>query len=157
MFTNTTIRQTVRLSLGADIIRLRLSNAFGPDDLPISAITVAQPVPAVNDSIGTSEILTETLQTVTFSGSKNFTIPDQSIAVSDPIHLEVEALSVITITMYLDVGQDLFNITSHPGSRTSSWLSLGNYVDAANLTDPSTQSIFHWYELLPSPIDRNVN
>ena len=36
-------------------------------------------------------------------------------------------------------------ITSHPGSRVTSWLSSGNYGDAENTTDPYTQSLLHWY------------
>ena len=52
---------------------------------------------------------------------------------------------MLTITLYLEQGQTTNSITSHPGSRTTSWYSFGNHVTAANLTDPSTQNVAHWY------------
>lgn len=135
----------MHLSLAAPQIRLRISNAFGSDDLPITAVTVALPF---NGSSGTAEIQTQTLKTVTFSGSPNFIIPNGALAVSDPIDMAVEAQSTLTITMYLASGQQSNDITSHPGSRATSFISFGDYTSAANLTDPSTQSVAHWYVLL---------
>lgn len=49
--------------------------------------------------------------------------------------------------MYLAQGQQGNSITSHPGSRINIWMSSGNSVNAANITDPSTQSVAHWYFL----------
>ncbi|KAF2102678.1 SGNH hydrolase [Rhizodiscina lignyota] len=147
VFNDTTIRQTVRLSVGGDILRIRLSNAFGATDLPITAMTIAHPIPAVNQSIGIPEIEPSSVQYVTFSGSRNFTIPDQSLIVSDPIHFPVKDLSTISLSIYLADGQALFNISSHPGSRVSSWLTFGNHVADRNITvtNVTTQEIFHWY------------
>ncbi|KAG8930649.1 hypothetical protein FRC00_001050 [Tulasnella sp. 408] len=54
---------------------------------------------------------------------------------------------MITISLYLADGQTTNSITSHPGSRTTSWFSFGNFVNAANLTDSSTLSAAHWYLL----------
>lgn len=86
----------------------------------------------------------KTLQKLTFSGSGSFIVPSASLLVSDPIDLDVAAGEVISITLYLAGGQEGNSITSHPGSRTTSWYSLGNHVNAANLTDESTQSSAHW-------------
>jgi hypothetical protein len=41
VFFNTTIRMTIHTSIGGDQIRLRLSNRFGLNNLPITAVTVA--------------------------------------------------------------------------------------------------------------------
>jgi len=97
-----------------------------------------------NGTSGTSEIQTQTLKTVTFSGSPNFTIPDGALVVSDPIDFTVLAQSELAITIYLAEGQESNDITSHPGSRATSFISFGNYVSAPNLTDPSTESLQHW-------------
>ncbi|RDW87332.1 hypothetical protein BP5796_03026 [Coleophoma crateriformis] len=142
VFFNSTIRQTVHLSLEAPQIRIRISNAFGVNDLPVTAVTVALPL---NGTAGTSDIQPGTLRDVTFSGSGNFTIPNGALAVSDPINLPVQAQSMLTITIYLANGQQSNYITSHPGSRTTSWFSSGDYTASANLTDDSTQSAAHWY------------
>lgn len=49
--------------------------------------------------------------------------------------------------MYLETGQSTQSITSHPGSRTTSWWQYGNAVDAASLSinNKTTQSAAHWY------------
>lgn len=143
VFFNSTIRQTLHMSIGANTIRLRISNAFGLNDLPITAVTVALPY---QGAAGASAIQTQTLQTVTFSGNTSFIIPNGALAVSDPINFPIKPQSMLAVTMYLADGQQSNYITSHPGSRTTSWFSFGNYVHAANMSDSSTQSAAHWYE-----------
>ncbi|KAL3427889.1 GDSL-like Lipase/Acylhydrolase [Phlyctema vagabunda] len=142
VFFDSTIRQTVHLSIGAPQIRIRLSNTFGTTDLPITAVTVALPF---NGSAGTPIIQPNTLQPVTFSGSSDFTVPNGALVVSDPIDLPVEAQSMLTITVYLANGQQGNAITSHPGSRTTSWFSLGDHTSSENLTSISAASAAHWY------------
>ncbi|KAJ6627909.1 extracellular GDSL-like lipase/acylhydrolase [Mycena sp. CBHHK59/15] len=142
VFFNSTIRQTLHMSIGGDEIRLRFSNAFGVNDLQITAATVALPV---DGAAGTSAIITSTLQTLTFSGSPTFTIPNGALVVSDPIKFAIKPQSMLAVTLYLAQGQQGSAITSHPGSRTTSWISFGNFVMAANLTDSSTTSLAHWY------------
>lgn len=131
------------MSIGGEQIRLRISNAFGGADLPITAVTVALPF---NGSAGVSAIIPGTSQTLTFSGNGSITIPDQSLAVSDPINFTIEPQSMLTVTIYLANGQASNYITSHPGSRTTSWWTFGNEVYAANLTitDSTVQSGAHW-------------
>jgi hypothetical protein len=141
VFVNSTIRQTIHTSIGGCQIRLRISNAFGLYDLPITAVTVALPF---NGSAGVSAIQVHTLQTLTFSGSSNYTIPDGALVVSDPISFCVEPQSNLAVTVYLEDGQLSNGITGHPGSRVTTWMSEGNYVSATNLTDPSVQSVLHW-------------
>jgi len=141
---NSTIRQTLHMSIGGPQIRIRISNAFGLTDLPITAVTVALPF---NGSAGVAAIQPSTLKTVTFSGSKNYTIPNGALVVSDPIDLPVIAQSMLSVTIYLANGQvsSTNAITAHPGSRTISWMSLGNQVSATNITDASSANVAHWY------------
>ncbi|KAF8847977.1 putative extracellular GDSL-like lipase/acylhydrolase [Acephala macrosclerotiorum] len=126
VFVNSTIRQTLHMSLSGSPIRIRISNAFGLTDLPITAVTVALPF---DGSAGVAAIQPSTLHTVTFSGSKNYTIPNGAVIVSDPIPIATNA------------------ITRHPGSRTTSWMSMGNQVSKTNITDSTTASVRHWYFL----------
>ncbi|KAF2742849.1 SGNH hydrolase [Sporormia fimetaria CBS 119925] len=146
VFVNTTIRQTIKISLGASQFRLKVSNAFGTSPLPITAVTIAQ---SANSTAGTHTVLPSSLRKVTFSSSESITIPNGALAISDPIALTVPASTVLTISIYLASGQlSATNaITSHPGSRTTSFMQFGNAVSAPSLTitDPSTQSIAHWY------------
>lgn len=144
MFENSTIRQTIRTSIGGIQIRLEFSNAFGLNDLPITAVTVALPD---NQVAGINSILTQTLKTVTFSGRTDFTVPQGALVVSDAIDMSVQPQSILTVTMYLAEGQVSNFITSHPGSRTTSWWSNGNQVYATALTGPTLASSAHWYFL----------
>lgn len=143
VFSDSTIRQTVHTSIGGSQIRLQISNAFGIYDLPVTAVTVALPG---NGSAGANTIQTHTLKNVTFSGSSNYTIPQGALVVSDPIDMAVAPQSVLTVTMYLEQGQESNLITSHPGSRTTSWWTNGNQVSAASLTGSTLTSAAHWYK-----------
>jgi hypothetical protein len=130
------------MSIGASQIRIRISNAFGLTDLPITAMTVAQ---TFNGSSGQSAIIPSTLQTVTFSGGEpGIIIPDGALAVSDPLNFPVEPLQTITLTMYLAEGQNGTDITAHPGSRSTSWFTMGDQTTAQNLTGPLLNSTAHW-------------
>ena len=148
VFFNSTIRQTLHVTLPSDQIRVRFTNRFGLNDLPITKVTVALPVAEAGQNLtGSSGIDTKTLQTLTFSGNESIIIPDNSLAVSDPINFPVKTNQVISITMYLATGQASNYVTSHPGSRTQIWMSMGDLTEAANFTTPSTNSTFHWFFL----------
>jgi len=142
VFFNSTIRQTLHMTIGGDEIRVRFSNAFGVNDLQITAATVALPVGGVS---GASEIVTTTLKTLTFSGSPSFIVPNGALVVSDPIAFPIKSQLTITVTLYLAQGQPGFSVTSHPGSRATTWISFGNLVQAENMTGSSTTSLAHWY------------
>ena len=129
------------MSLGAPQIRVRMSNAFGVGDLTITAATVAYPA---NGSSGDSAVDSGSLQKLTFSGNDSITLPNGALGVSDPLNFTIKPQSTITVTIYLESGQPSNNVTSHPGSRATSYISFGNYVDATNMTDSSTISLAHW-------------
>jgi hypothetical protein len=141
VFFNTTLRQTIHVTVPSSRIRLRFSNAFGATDLPITSVTIARPT---NNTAGISSIDTRTLKTVTFSGSPSFTVPNGALVLSDPIEFDVKAQTELTITMYLASGQIGNAITSHPGSRTTSWMDFGDLTRAENLAGATTQSVAHW-------------
>ena len=144
VFVNATIRQTLQMSVGASQLRLQISNAFGLTNLPVTSVTVALPV---NNSAGIHQIQPSTLQKVTFSGSSGISIPNGALAVSDPLNFKIKPQSILTVTIYLATGQTTNSITSHPGSRTTSFWQFGNAVSASQLdiTDAKTQSAAHWY------------
>jgi lysophospholipase L1-like esterase len=136
------------MSIGAEQIRVRISNAFGLTDLPITKATIAYPVASGGyNKTGSPFIDTDSLQTLTFSGNSSIAIPNGALAVSDPLNFPIAPESVISITLYLANGQTTNSITSHPGSRTGSWISSGDQTASRNFTGPSTVESFHWYFL----------
>jgi len=139
-FANATLRQTVRISIGARFLRLRISNAFGDTALPITAASIALPAAG---RAGAGAIQPATTRPVTFDKNASITIPPGSQAVSDPLDFPLPALTNLTVNLYLAQGQASHNITSHPGSRTSTHILHGNHLDDPDL--PGAASVAHWY------------
>lgn len=80
---------------------------------------------------------------MTFSGSGSFIVPNGAVVLSDPLAFPVEAESVLSVSIYLEKGQTTNSITSHPGSRTTSWFVSGNHIAKAELSSPASAD--HWY------------
>ncbi len=139
---DTTLRQTVRVTIGGRRIRLRFSNAFGGAALPITAVTVALPA---GGRAGVSGIEPRTTRGVTFNGQSAVDLSPGALVLSDPLDFPLTAGTNLTVTTYLANGQASNEITSHPGSRTTSHLLAGNHVDAADL--PGATPTDHWYFL----------
>jgi lysophospholipase L1-like esterase len=139
---DTTLRQTVHLTVGTRYLRLRLSNAFGGTDLPVTAVSVARPA---DGRAGVSAIVPGSSRRVTFDGHTGMDIPMGAQAVSDPLDFPVSAGANLTVTLYLAAGQASTAITSHPGSRTTSYLVTGDPLTDSDLTGTTTAD--HWYFL----------
>jgi lysophospholipase L1-like esterase len=142
VFADSTLRQTVRISVGGRQMRLRFSNAFGGAALPITAVSLALPA---GGQAGVSAIQPGTTRPVTFQGRRSVVVPVGAQMVSDPVPVNLPARTNLTVTMYLAEGQASTNITSHPGSRTTSHMIAGNHLDDADLAGAA--SVAHWYFL----------
>jgi len=140
VFEDSTIRQTIMVTLSAPKIRLQISNTFGGSDLPITAVTLALPS---EGKAGISSIQTDTLQNLTFSGSESFIVPNGASVLSDPVDFPIDAQTIVTISMYLASGQTTNSINSHPGSRTTSYFVHGNHVEDEDLEGAASAA--HWY------------
>jgi lysophospholipase L1-like esterase len=136
--TDATLRQTVPLSIGGRSLRLRLSNAFGRAPLEIDAAHVALAVAA-----GSPRIKPGSDRPLTFGGSPEVVIPAGAEYWSDPVDLDAPALTDLTVTIHLGRAPD--GETSHPGSRTTSWLVHGDAVAAEDLGRGS--KVLHWFQL----------
>jgi lysophospholipase L1-like esterase len=139
---NASLRQTAHVSVGGPRIRLRFSNAFGGAPLPLSAVSVARPL---DGRAGVSALVPGSVVPVTFHGKPSATIPVGAQVVSDPLPFPVRSFENIAVTAYLAHGQGSLSITSHPGSRTTSYLVPGNQVSASDL--PGATPVDHWYFL----------
>jgi lysophospholipase L1-like esterase len=139
---DSTLRQTVRVTAGGSRIRLRISNAFGGAALPVTKMSVAVPL---GGKAGVSAIQAGTSRPVTFDGRPSVVVPVGAQMVSDPLGLDVAAGSELAVTIYLANGQASTDITSHPGSRTTSYLLAGEHVDDPDL--PGATPVDHWYFL----------
>jgi lysophospholipase L1-like esterase len=150
---DTTLRQTVHTTVSGSRLRVRFSNAFGGAALPITAASVALPV---LDQAGSAAIQPGSSRPLTFGGHSSTVVPMGAQVVSDPVDFPVRSLTNLTISTYLAAGQATLNLTSHPGSRTTTHLINGDHHLDADL--PGSVGADHWYllsgvEVIGGPAD----
>ncbi|TPG53862.1 SGNH/GDSL hydrolase family protein [Sphingomonas glacialis] len=130
-----TLRQTVRLSRGGDSVRIRLSNLVGTAPLTIDSVHVA-----LAEASGSPSIRAGSDQVVTFGGRRQVSIPAGAEYRSDPITLAAPDRATLSISLHLPEAPSA--VTSHPGSRTGSFIVSGNH---AGDTTVSGERVEHWY------------
>ncbi|KAK8160794.1 SGNH hydrolase-type esterase domain-containing protein [Phyllosticta citrichinensis] len=149
-FTNTTLRQTIHLTTHISSIRLVLSNAFGTTPLSITRATIAlsrqQNATSNASGAGSSIVDPTTLVVLSFNGGcPNVGISEGATVVSDAIDFAAEAQADVSVSLYLAEGQQGKDVTGHPGSRTTSWLSHGDRSGEEGVRDDGTETVAHWY------------
>lgn len=127
-----TVREHVRLSLGGNRIRIRLSNRFGTDSLVVGAVHVALHGTGAGTLPGTD-------RTVTFSDASSVTIPPGAQAVSDQIALDVKALDEIAVSIFLP--GDTGPLTIHQLGVSTTYISPAGDFTAAAVMPVSTTSL----------------
>jgi lysophospholipase L1-like esterase len=131
-----TLRQIVHLSIGGARLRVHLSNAFGTAPLHITSVHIARPV-----SSASARIEEGSDKALSFSGSVDVMVPAGAEYISDPVDYSAAPLSNLAITLHL--GEPPAQLTGHPGSRATSYLAHGDFVNAADL--PDARKVDHWY------------
>ena len=137
-YPNATLRQVVRLSLGGETIRVRLSNAFGTQPLTIKAAHVA-----VSADLASARIDPATDRALTFSGRKEVTIPAGADYWSDPVSLKVAPLTSLAISLHYEAAPTIQ--TGHPGSRATSYILPGDHTADPDL--PGAKTATQWFQI----------
>jgi lysophospholipase L1-like esterase len=120
-----TVRQTARVSLGGQRLRIVLSNAYGNQPLTVGKATVARP----NQN---GEVVADSLQTVTFGGQKVASILPGASLVSDPVAFPVSARAQVAVSIYLPKATAIS--TFHWDGRQTGWIVPGDQSSAPLLT-----------------------
>jgi hypothetical protein len=136
-FSNQTIRQIVRVSMGGTTARLRLSNEFGRTPLRVGEVRIAQQLSGASTVPGSD-------RAVTFGGRSSVTIPAGAPLLSDPIDIAVAPLSNMVVSLYLPetVPANTFHSL---GVQTTYVSSPGNF--AAAVTPPVAATTTSWFFL----------
>jgi lysophospholipase L1-like esterase len=137
-YPNATLRQVIRLSIGGDKIRVRLSNAFGTQPLTLKAAHVA-----VSAALDSARIDPATDRALTFSGRSEVTIPAGADYWSDPVALKVAPLTSLAVSLRYDAAPTVQ--TGHPGSRATSYVLAGDHVADADL--PGAKTADRWLQI----------
>jgi lysophospholipase L1-like esterase len=128
-FTDRTLRQIIRISVGGKRVRLKVSNLFGTQPLRIDDVHVALRQSG-------SSIVASSNRQVRFDGSAKIVVPAGATALSDPVPLDVPALSELAISMYLPgtTGPATFHATAHQ----TSYAQAGDTTSAPQMNDAAT-------------------
>ncbi len=131
-FNNQTVRQFIRLSVGGNSVRLRLTNEYATQPLKIGAATIAQ--------VGQDgRMRSETVHAVSFSGETSGMIAAGAPLLSDPVEMAVSDLETLAISIYLpaDTGQ----CTCHNvGLQTAYVSAQGDFTSTRFTTDESIEA-----------------
>jgi len=133
-----TVRQIFHLSVGGRALRLHLSNAFGTEALHFTSVHVARPLSSSSSAIDVASD-----RPLTFAGITDVEVPPGAEFLSDPLDFPVAPLSDLAVTFHLDAPPA--RQTGHPGSRATSYYVHGDFVSAANLSEP--KHVDHWYQV----------
>ena len=134
-FADQTLRQIVHTSAGGDRVRVRISNTFGTNPVVIGSAHVAL------RSSG-SGIVAGSDRALTFSGKSSFTIPAGALVLSDPVALEVPALSDLAVSIYLPV--TAVADTNHALALQTSYIASGDVTGAASLPGATTTTSWNF-------------
>ena len=134
-FRNQTVRLIVHTSAGGARARIRISNTYGDQPLQIAAVHLAR------RSAG-ADIDPASDRTVTFQGRKQVTVPPRSMVVSDPVDLDVPALSDLAISLYFR--ETALATTSHSLAQQTNYVSpeTGDSTGEARFT--AAKTILSW-------------
>jgi lysophospholipase L1-like esterase len=137
-FTNQTLRQIVRTSIGGAKMRVVLTNAYGTGPVTVGAAHIA-----LRDAQGS--IQTASGRPLTFSGQPTMTIPANAVVYSDAVTLTVAPMADLAIDLYLPGTTNTpATITMHGGALQTSYVSeTGNHAGKATMPQVgTTQSWF---------------
>jgi lysophospholipase L1-like esterase len=149
-FFDQTVRQVVRISLGGQRVRVRLSNEFGfrPVEVEAAHIAVAG---------ATGSIQTDTDRALTFNGKSTVTLLPGAPVLSDPVELKLAPLTHLAVSLYFEQRAEVR--TYHLEAAQTAYISsLGNFVSAEKMPvgDTATSRFFLTAVMVDAPTDARV-
>ena len=134
--TNRSVRQVVKVSIGGNVIRLKLSNIYSMQPVEIRSIYIAH----AKDSFA---IDAKTAQYFKFGNSYKTVIPAGKQIVSDALKFNLRNLERVAITINYTSAPEV--PTVHMGSRTTSYIMKGVTKAHSNFAKAFREN--HWYNI----------
>jgi len=133
---NRSVRQVVKVSIGGDVIRLKLSNIYSMQPVEIRSIYIAH----AKDSFS---IDAKSAQYFKFGNSYKTVIPAGKQIVSDALKFKFRNLERVAITINYTSAPEV--PTVHMGSRTTSYIMKGVTNAHSNFEKAFREN--HWYNI----------
>jgi lysophospholipase L1-like esterase len=130
-----TLRQIVRTSVAGSEVRIRVSNLFGLHPLRIEDVHLAIA------SAG-SAIVAGTDHAVTFARRTSTIVAPGSSLVSDPIPMELPALTEVAVSFYLPM--DPGPVTWHPSAHRTNYLARGDVSGRIQLPQAASTGSYYF-------------
>jgi GDSL-like Lipase/Acylhydrolase len=134
-FHNQTLRLIVHTSAGGRKVRIKISNTYGDRPLLIGGAHVARRAAA-------ADIDSASDRTLMFLGHSSTTVPARSMVVSEPVELDVPALSDLAISLFLP--DTTAATTTHILARQTSYVSPDSGDFTATAKFPVAKTIGSW-------------
>lgn len=134
--TNRSVRQIVKVSIGGDVIRLKLSNIYSMQPVVIRSVYIAH----AKDSFA---IDAKTAKYLKFGDSYKATIPAGKSIVSDALAFNLKNLERVAITINYTSAPTV--PTVHMGSRTTSYIMKGVTNAHSDFSKAFREN--HWYNI----------
>ena len=134
--TNRSVRQVVKVSIGGDVIRLKLSNIYSMQPVEIRSIYIAH----AKDSFS---IDAKSAQYFKFGNSYKTVIPAGKQIVSNALKFKLRNLERVAITINYTSAPEI--PTVHMGSRTTSYIMKGVTNAHSNFAKAFREN--HWYNI----------
>jgi lysophospholipase L1-like esterase len=136
-YSGQTLRQIVRISIGGEQLRIRLSNRFGTEPLVINSASIG-----VRD-VGSS-VMPGTLRELTFGGEPNVTIAAGAKVLSDPVELTVSDAADLAVSLYISQNNSVGS-TMHTSAWQTSYISPpGDFTGELYMTEEETTTSWFW-------------
>ena len=133
---NRSVRQVVKVSIGGDMIRLKLSNIYSTEPVVIRSIYIAH----AKDSFA---IDPKSAKYLKFSNQYKVTIPAGKSITSDALSYDLKPLQRLAITINYTSAPTV--PTVHMGSRTTSYIMKGVTNAHSNFEKAFREN--HWYNI----------
>src|ERR1700748_1038776 len=137
-FHDQTVRDIIVPSVGGNMIRLELTNAFGRSPLQVGRVTVAVA------ELGAG-VIPGTIHPVSFGGSASVRIPAGEQVLSDPVGMQVSAMQELAVSIYLPGRTGV--ATRHTDAQQVNWVSTGGDHAGAAGVGAFTIPTLSWYYL----------
>jgi len=133
---DTVLVQNVRVSVGGERVRLRLSNVFGESELVIGSASLA----LLSESDRNATEATAQHAVLSFNGQNEITIPAGEATSSDPLDFALPSLADVVITLHVKQSPKL--LSGHEGAGAPI-----SYFRPANSTDTTSnyRRTYRWY------------
>lgn len=134
-FRNQSLRLIVHTSAGGKRVRIKISNTYGDHPLQIGGAHIAR-------RTSEAEIDPASDRTLKFHGQASTKVPARSMVVSDPVDLDVPALSDLAISLFFH--ETTQATTYHIVAKQTSYISTETGDSTAAVKFPAAKKIRSW-------------